>query len=316
VFLLAIAACNNQTPAPAPAAAEPGTIANPGETVLSVNGVPIGANELDLVFKRMKIPDDQRSTWAWTRGGKHVAEEYALATVLYHKALDEKLYDDPEVQLQLAFAARQILGAAEREKLAKSAVTEDAIKKYYEDNKARFDKPEVRARQIQVADEATAKDVYDRLKKGESFEQLAKDHSVDQLSKAKGGDVGWFHEHENPLWGDAAFAAKKGDLIGPLQTRVGWHVIEVTDRRDSTPIEDVRDEAIEQIQHQQAVTVLDGIRSEMKVEWVKQPEGDAPGGGGAGPGGVATPGEAPPEGAPPAGAPPVGELPPGHPAGN
>ena len=182
VFLLAVA-CNTPPPAPAPGAAPiPGHIAAPGETVLTVDGTPVGLDELELVFKRMKVPDDQLADYAWTRHGKEVAESYAMGTVLYEKALQDKLYEDPEVKMQLASAERQILYSAERDKLAKASVTDEAVKKYYDDNKDRYDKPEVRASQILVPDEATAKDVLARIQKGEDFETLARQLSTDPAS--------------------------------------------------------------------------------------------------------------------------------------
>ncbi|MEQ1565268.1 MAG: peptidylprolyl isomerase [Myxococcota bacterium] len=309
-ILLALTACNNPPPAAPTAAAPPGAIVDPGETVLTVDGQAIGARELDLVFKRMRVPDDQRAEFAWTTGGKHVAEEYALANQLYFKALERKLQDDPDVQLQLAFAERQVLASAMRAQLAKEEVNDAAIAKYYEDNKARFSKPEVRARQIQVADEQLAKDLFARLKKGEDFAQLAKDHSVDPATKGKGGEAGWLHEHENPLWGDAAFAANKGDVLGPLSSRAGWHIVEVLDKRDSTPIEDTKDEARSQLEHQNAVVVIEKIRSALVISWVKEPAADAPAPQ-PGPGAVAVPGEPPPGGAP---GPQGGQMPPNHPA--
>lgn len=308
LLLIALSACNGSPPpAPAAPAAQPGAIADPGEVVLTVNGMPVGKKELDLVFRRMKVPADQLDGFAWTTPGKHVAEEYALARVLYQKALDEKLYDDPEVAMQLAFAERQILGSAMREKLAHDAVNDAAVQKYYEENKDRFTKPEVHARQIQVADETLARELGERLKKGEDFAQLAKDHSTDQLSKRVGGDVGWFHEHENPLYGDAAFGAPVGTIVGPIQSRVGWHIVEVLGKRDATPLEDVKPEAEQQIEHKEGVRIIEEMRNQMKLEWVKAPEG--------GPelsappeGAVATPGEPPPGG-------PGAGMPPNHPGG-
>jgi peptidyl-prolyl cis-trans isomerase C len=268
--LLALVACNSQPSADS----APGAISDRGETVLTVNGTPVGTNELSIVFRRMKVPEDKVSEYAFSRGGKHVAEEYALSTVLYEKALAEGLAQDPTVQVEMAFAVRQVLASAMRTKLANTAVTEDAIQKYYQDNKARFQRPEVKVRHIQVQDEALAKEIIAKLQKGEKFEDLAKAHSTDRLTKDKGGFVDWFHEKENPLLGEAAFAAEKGTVIGPVKSRLGFHIIEILDKRDATPIDDVRDEAKEQLEHQQAAMVVEDIRKGMTIEWSKTPEGE------------------------------------------
>lgn len=273
-ILLALAACDGPT-AEAPSVA-PGTITDRGATVLTVNGTPIGSQELGIVYRRMRVPEDKIEEYAFSRGGKHVAEEYALGTVLYEKALAEGLAQDPQIQLEMAFAVRQVLAAAMRNKLADDAVTEEAIQKYYEDNKARFSRPEVRARHIQVPNETMAKEVVARLEKGEKFEDLAKTMSTDKLTREKGGELQWFHEKENNLWGAEAFAAQKGQVIGPVSSRLGWHVIEVLDKRDVTPLEDVRGEATEQIRHSQSTIVVEELRKSMKVEWAAPPAGVTP----------------------------------------
>ena len=202
------------------------------------------------------------------------------------------------VQLQMAFAIRQVLAGNMRDKLGESAVNDASVQAWYEENKARFDKPEVHARMILVPSESQAKDLIDRVKKGEPFGALAKAHSIDR-SKSKDGDLGWFKEQEIPEVGDDAFAAKKGDLLGPIEGRLGFYVLEVLDKRDATPIEDVRKEAEAQIAHAEGVRKIDEIRKSMKVEWVKPlPDAGAP----AMP--VGLPAGHPPAGAPP-GAPPA-----------
>jgi peptidyl-prolyl cis-trans isomerase C len=270
-LLLALAACNSQ-PAGGPV---PGAMTDVGEKVLSVNDTPIGNKELELVFKKMRVPEDQIAEFAWTPGGKRYSEDYALATVLYKKALEDKLAEDPEVQMQLALATRQVLASAARERIAKGSVTEAAIADWYEKNKVRYEKPEVHARQIRVATEAEAVEVMTRIKGGEDFAAVAKDKSVDAATASKGGDLGWFKQQENPL-GEQIFAAEKGALLGPLQGRLGWHVVEVLDKRDKTPMEEIKPEATAQIEHAEAAKAVDELRKSLKIEWVKEPAAGPP----------------------------------------
>lgn len=301
LLALALVACNPE----APVAAVPGTIPDAGELVMTVNGTPVGRAEMELVFRRMRMPPEQAATFIDTPGGRHVAEEYALATVLYEKAVAAKLYEDPEVALQMAFAERQVLGQNMRDRLAKAAVTDEAVKAWYEQNKARFEKPEAKVRQIQVTSESMAKDLMERIKKGEEFGTLAKAHSSDPVSAARGGDLGWIRAHENTFIGDAALAADKGALIGPVESRLGFHVVEVLDKRDRTPLEDVRAEAEDQIAHAEATRQLEDLRSQLKIEWAPgRPEVAPPpmqGGPGSphAPGGGLPPNHPPPGGAAP-----------------
>jgi peptidyl-prolyl cis-trans isomerase D len=87
---------------------------------------------------------------------------------------------------------------------------------------------QVHARHILVADEATAKDVLAQLAAGKSWEELAASLSLDTSNADKGGDLGWFGRGTMvQAFEDAAFAASVGEIVGPVKTDFGWHVIQV-----------------------------------------------------------------------------------------
>ena len=112
-------------------------------------------------------------------------------------------------------------------------VSEADIKAYFDKNHAQFDKPEqVKARHILVADPNTAKQVLAKLKSGGSWDQLAKQYSTDPSSKDKGGDLGYFGRGQMvPQFQDAAFNAKVGQIVGPVKSPFGYHIIQVTDKK-------------------------------------------------------------------------------------
>ncbi len=90
---------------------------------------------------------------------------------------------------------------------------------------------EVHAAHILVKDEATAKKIKDEIVAGKNFGEEAKKYSTCP-SKKKGGDLGWFHRGQMVKpFEDAAFAGKKGDLIGPIKTDFGWHIIKILEQR-------------------------------------------------------------------------------------
>gem|GEM_PF-140261 len=90
---------------------------------------------------------------------------------------------------------------------------------------------EVRASHILVDKQTEADKLMDKLKGGANFEDLAKKHSSCPSGK-KGGDLGYFTRNKMVKeFETAAFAAKKGDIIGPVKTQFGYHIIKVTDSR-------------------------------------------------------------------------------------
>ncbi len=89
----------------------------------------------------------------------------------------------------------------------------------------------VRASHILVPNEKDAAGIIDRLNKGEDFAALAKRFSRCP-SKSKGGDLGWFSKGQMVKeFEDACFNGKTGDVIGPVKTEFGYHVIKITGQK-------------------------------------------------------------------------------------
>lgn len=132
--------------------------------------------------------------------------------------------------------------------LVKLGLTEAQVRKLYETNLLRdkllevitADTPrtqeQVWARQILVKDEAAAKQVEERLAKGEDFAAVAKEMSTDTGSAQKGGDLGWFGKGVMvPEFETAAFSLKVGEISQPVQSQFGFHVIQVL-ARENVPL--------------------------------------------------------------------------------
>ncbi|CAN5134303.1 peptidylprolyl isomerase [soil metagenome] len=79
---------------------------------------------------------------------------------------------------------------------------------------------------------AEANAVLAELRAGGDFAALARQHSDDPGSREEGGDLGWFgHGRMVAPFEKAAFAAAPGELIGPVETAFGVHVLQVIDVR-------------------------------------------------------------------------------------
>ncbi|MCS7081880.1 MAG: peptidyl-prolyl cis-trans isomerase [Bacteroidetes bacterium] len=98
--------------------------------------------------------------------------------------------------------------------------------------------PVVRARHILIAfgtDKAEARrkaeSVLARLRAGEDFAAVAREVSQDPGSASRGGDLGWFGRGRMVKeFEEAAFGARPGQLLGPVETSFGYHIIRVEGR--------------------------------------------------------------------------------------
>ncbi len=78
-----------------------------------------------------------------------------------------------------------------------------------------------------------AVELRDRAQAGEDFAQLALDFSEDPGSGPNGGELGWFGKGQMvPEFESAAFGAQPGEVIGPLRTQFGFHIIKVHEVRE------------------------------------------------------------------------------------
>ena len=183
--------------------------------------------------------------------------------------------------------------------VAKTALTDEALKKTYDDAaKAQKPETEIHARHILVATDADAQAVIKRLKAGEDFAKVAKEVSKDTSSD--GGDLGWFTKDKMvPEFAEAAFKLEPGTMSDPVKSPFGWHVIEVEGKREKTfpAYDEVKDQVSRYVVQKAQSELVTELRKTAKIDRA-EPEVDP----------NAPPPDAAP-GAPAPGAPPAAPAP-------
>ncbi len=150
-----------------------------------------------------------------------------------------------------------------KEKYLKSLKLEDKdLKAYYEKNKAKYET--IKASHILVKTEAEAKAIAKQLKNGADFGELAK-KSIEPGAAEKKGDLGYFARGQMvPEFEKAAFALKVGEISDPVKTEYGYHIIKVTDKKES--FDQVKDEVKKDIENDRFEERLKSLQKEADIK--------------------------------------------------
>ena len=188
------------------------------------HNITVSDKEVDQELAKLKeqVGDQARAS------GQDISNQEA-----YEQALKQNNITEEQLRQDLR---ESILPVQEvQEKVASDAEPSDEeIQKYYEQNKeAQFTTPEqrcVRHILFNKDQKEKAEDVKQQLENGGDFAKLAKENSQDPGSAENGGDLGCLGKGETvPEFEKAAFGAEQGEIVGPVETEFGYHILKVTD---------------------------------------------------------------------------------------
>jgi parvulin-like peptidyl-prolyl isomerase len=206
-------------------------------------GITVSESDVNQEIETIK---DQISEQAQTQG-MSVGREEAFTQALQQAGLtEEELRAQLRDQLPVQKVQERVVGDAE--------ASQEEVERFYEENKElQFTTPEQRcARHILFNKDqrAKAEEVKGQLQNGADFAELAREFSQDPGSAENGGDLGCLGQGETvPNFEEALFNTEEGEVVGPVETEFGYHVIEVTDiRQQSTqPLSEVEGQIREQL---------------------------------------------------------------------
>ncbi|MEC7785964.1 MAG: peptidylprolyl isomerase [Nitrospinota bacterium] len=163
--------------------------------------------------------------------------------------------EDIKKSMQIDLNARQLLNAQIKGKIN---ISNEDVKKYYEENKSKFQRPEAyHARHIlaayfppealrnqtikelkknkeffaRMAEEKIDK-VIEELKKGADFKELAKNQSDDESSRETGGDLDYIYKGIfDESFDETAEKLNPGEISEKIKTRFGFHVIQLIEKK-------------------------------------------------------------------------------------
>mgnify|MGYP005725320291 CR=1 FL=1 len=130
-------------------------------------------------------------------------------------------------------------------------VTDAELQAKYDERKDSFKQQErkkiefVRFSTSPTADDSAStkeliEDLLQRARSGVDFGELARDFSDDNTNSEQGGDLGFFPKEKMVAsFSEAAFNASVGDIVGPVETQFGLHIIKVNDRKEEDGVPQV-----------------------------------------------------------------------------
>ena len=190
-------------------------------------------------------------------------------------------FDQVKEDVRKALARNKFM---EAQWAGKIDVTEEEAKKYYDENKKRFNVPElIRVSHILIKydlndpntdpNEAKAKakaeaqDLLQQIKNGADFAELAKAHS-DCPSAPDGGDLGFFPRGQStPQFEKVAFGLEVGQVSDIVETEYGYHIIKATGHKDATVVsfEQAKDSIIKELTEKKQTEFAEKYISSLKA---------------------------------------------------
>ena len=176
------------------------------------------AKAKDPSFAAQQSPQEQLDMLKQRLGRIYIAEK---------KGLEQGLDKKPAVRLQMMLQHARVLAQkyAMDSLQQKMKATDPEIDAYLASH------PEA---DVDKKNRAKAEEVLKRARAGEDFAKLAQEFGSDG-TKEKGGDLGWFgHGQMDPDFEKAAYALKPGEISDVVQTRFGFHLIKLEERKTET----------------------------------------------------------------------------------
>ncbi|NIR45209.1 MAG: hypothetical protein GWN99_12565 [Gemmatimonadetes bacterium] len=211
-----------------------------GDAVAIANGYELTIDHLAELLAPVSESIAPANTWIIDR----TVDLWVSYTVL----ASEYAREDEFARLDIAPLARfntqrTLAGLLQADLLRARAIPNDSVLRAMYEREQPYVRVRARHLVIWVPDDASeaevdslrrrAEDIRQRLVAGESFSELAQRYSADPLSGRRGGDLGWKTRGQlvEPL-DSIAFNLEPGTISDLVRTNFGFHILEVTQRRN------------------------------------------------------------------------------------
>lgn len=236
------------------------------ETVALVNGNALSRDDVKFLADEMSAQNNGNRP-----ADEVVVKELIRRELLKQEADREGLTNQATYKTKLTNIIRNVGAQAGAESfLSKiTEVSDNELRKIYDDKIANNRPKQFRARQIVLASEVTAKAVIVKLQEGSKFEDLAKSSSIDTSTRYKGGEVGWFSAAQTtPLMAQVLTNMINGELSAPIHGPNGWHIIQLEDTRKVDPpaFDSIKEQLKAAVKQERLIKHTSDLEAQGKIE--------------------------------------------------
>ncbi len=204
--------------------------------LFSVNGTPVHVSEFNYIYTKTNGDKADFSK----KSLQEYLDLYVKFKLKVQKAKDMQLDTVPSLNAELAGYRKQLADSY----LIDREVTDKLIKELYDRIQQDVNVSHIL---VTIGEPGTnpmpedslpayekIMEIKKRLDKGENFEKLAQEVSDDRTAKENSGNIGWlvaplpngFYELET-----AIYTAPLNKIVGPVRTRLGYHMVKISERR-------------------------------------------------------------------------------------
>jgi len=207
---------------------------SPSDVLALVDGKKVTRGEFDAYakFKRLPLNDEKKA--------QEFLDQYLQRLTLVSAIEKSAKLDRAALDVEFNEFKREMMISRYFEKHLADAVSDDAVKNFYNSNAQKYEQRKVHVAHILLrthtnmsatekqAKLTAAQAAFSAVKSGKDFAKVASDFSEDTLSGKKGGDLGWVKEGAiDSKFSAQVFAMKPGDVSEPFETAFGFHIVKL-----------------------------------------------------------------------------------------
>ncbi|GHT98888.1 peptidylprolyl isomerase [Betaproteobacteria bacterium] len=237
------------------------------EPIATVNGKAISAERANILINEQVSRGAPNGKELQDQVREFLIRNAVVEQAARAKGLDKKA--DIVAQIELSNQA-VLLRAYVQDWLTANPVTDEDLKKDYNEIKSRAGDKEYNARHVLVQTEDEAKALIAKLDGGAKIADLSKESSLDPGSKENGGDLGWSNPANFvPPFAEALTQLTKGNYTKtPVKTDFGYHVIYLEDVRDlkAPEFDEIKPQLLPRAQQQKVEKHVAELRAKATVK--------------------------------------------------